>query len=121
MIKGVKTNKSGNNVIYIDVFAQTDELKDAVNELPTSPPRPGFKSHSMGYEVKEDITIPAGKYDIVMWKGFTKGGKPKMTINFADHNPKYAQPSDSPAAAPSRSPAKAPEPNQEWDIDDIPL
>ena len=119
MIKGVKTNKSGNNVIYIDVFAQTDELKDAVKELPEK--RPGFKSHSMGYEINEDIVIPAGKYDIVMWKGFTKAGSPKMTINFADHNPKYAQPSDSPAAAPSRSPAKAPEPNQEWDIDDIPL
>jgi len=116
-IKGVKTNKSGNNVIYIDVFAQTDELKDAVNELPEK--RPGFKSHSQGYEVKEDITIPAGKYDIVMWKGFTKAGNPKMTINFGDHDPKYAQPSDG-AAAPIR-PAAAPSKAPEWDIDDIPL
>lgn len=92
-IKGVKLNKKGQAVLYIDVYAQTDELKDAVNELPKDPPRPGFKSHSMGYEVAEDITIPAGKYDIVMWKGFTKAGNPKMTINIGDHNPKYAQPS----------------------------
>ena len=90
MIKGVKPNKKGQHVIYIDVYAQTDELKDAVKEVPTSPPRPGFKSHSQGVEFKEDITIPAGKYDVVMWRGFTKGGADKMTINITDHNPKYA-------------------------------
>tara|TARA_Y100001970_G_scaffold231839_1_gene288354 strand:+ start:3649 stop:4002 length:354 start_codon:yes stop_codon:yes gene_type:complete len=94
-IKGVKLNKKGEAVIYLDVYAQTDELKDAVNELPEK--RPGFKSHSQGLEIKEDITIPAGKYDIVMWKGFTKAGNPKMTINIGDHNPKYAQPSNDPA------------------------
>tara|TARA_R100001163_G_C5001318_1_gene150350 strand:- start:49 stop:402 length:354 start_codon:yes stop_codon:yes gene_type:complete len=94
-IKGVKLNKKGEAVLYLDVFAQTDELKDAVNELPEK--RPGFKSHSQGLEIKEDITIPAGKYDIVMWKAFTKAGNPKMTINFGDHNPKYAQPSNDPA------------------------
>tara|TARA_R110002020_G_scaffold285647_1_gene501178 strand:- start:542 stop:907 length:366 start_codon:yes stop_codon:yes gene_type:complete len=121
MIKGVKLNKKGEAVLYLDVFPQTDELKDAVKELPTSPPRPGFKSHSMGLEITETITIEPGKYDVVMWKGFTKAGNQKMTINFGDHNPKYAQSSDSFAAAPSRSPAKAPEPNQEWDVDDIPL
>ena len=94
-IKGVKLNKKGEAVIYLDVYAQTDELKDAVNELPEK--RPGFKSHSQGLEIKEDITIPAGKYDIVMWKGFTKAGNPKMIINIGDHNPKYAQPSNDPA------------------------
>ena len=43
MIKGVKLNKKGEAVIYLDVFPQTDELKDAVKEVPSSPPRPGFR------------------------------------------------------------------------------
>ena len=78
-IKGVKPNKKGESVVYLDVFAQTDELKDAVKELPKN--RPGFKSHSMGLEIKETITIEPGKYDIVIWKGFTQVGNEKMTIN----------------------------------------
>jgi len=117
-IKGVKPNKKGENVIYLDVFAQTDELKDAVNELPTKPPRPGFKSHSQGLEIKEDITIPAGKYDIVMWKGFTKAGNPKMTINIGDHNPKYAQPSNDPAPNNNVSQPPVRDAGEEW-LDDI--
>lgn len=118
MIKGVKLNKKGEAVIYLDVFAQTDELKDAVKEIPTSPPRPGFKSHSNGIEIKEDITIPAGKYDVVMWKGFTKAGHEKMTINFADHNPKYAV-DNRMGAAPAATPPKK---DSGWDdLNDIPL
>ena len=118
MIKGVKLNKKGEAVIYLDVFAQTDELKDAVKEVPSSPPRPGFKSHSQGIEIKEDITIPAGKYDAVMWRGFTKAGHDKMTINFQDHNPKYAG-DNRPAAAPAAAPPK--QDSGFDDLDDIPL
>jgi len=117
-IKGVKLNKKGQAVIYIDVYAQTDELKDAVNELPKDPPRPGFKSHSMGYEIPEDITIPAGKYDIVMWKGFTKAGNPKMTINIGDHNPKYAQPSVEQTSNNRVSTPPGRDAGEEW-LDDI--
>ena len=116
-IKGVKPNKKGESVVYLDVFAQTDELKDAVKELPEK--RPGFKSHSMGLEIKETITIEPGKYDIVMWKGVTKAGNEKMTINIGDHNPKYAQPSNDPA--PSKNISQPPEDNAGWDIDDIPI
>ena len=115
-IKGVKLNKRNEAVLYIDCFAQTDELKDAVNELPEK--RPGFKSHSQGIEIKETITIEPGKYDLVMWKGFSKAGNPKMTINLGDHNPKYAQPSNDPAPNKNISPPEK-SAGDDWDINDL--